>query len=89
MSSVSYTHLDVYKRQDLVVPVIILIIFCVTGLLYTGGMFEGGISVIDAFSNCDAPTGLMYGSFLALVLIFAFYMIRRTMTFSQLSLIHI
>ena len=73
------------KVTDLVIPVIILIIFCVTGLLYTGGMFEGGISVIDAFSNCDAPTGLMYGSFLALVLIFAFYMIRRTMTFSQFA----
>ena len=73
------------KVTDLVIPVIILIIFCVTGLLYTGGMFEGGISVIDAFSNCDAPTGLMYGSFLALVLIFAFYMIRRTMTFSQFT----
>ena len=73
------------KVTDLVIPVIILIIFCVTGLLYTGGMFEGGISVIDAFSNCDAPTGLMYGSFLALVLIFAFYMIRRTMTFHQFT----
>ena len=73
------------KVTDLVIPVIILIIFCVTGLLYTGGMFEGGISVIDAFSNCDAPTGLMYGSFLALVLIFAFYMIRRTMTFTQFT----
>ena len=73
------------KVTDLVIPVIILIIFCVTGLLYTGGMFEGGISVIDAFSYCDAPTGLMYGSFLALVLIFAFYMIRRTMTFSQFT----
>ena len=73
------------KVTDLVIPVIILIIFCVTGLLYTGGMFEGGISVIDAFSNCDAPTGLMYGSFLALVLIFAFYMIRRTMTFQQFT----
>ena len=73
------------KVTDLVIPVIILIIFCVTGLLYTGGMFEGGISVIDAFSNCDAPTGLMYGSFLALVLIFAFYMIRHTMTFPQFT----
>ncbi len=73
------------KVTDLVIPVIILIIFCVSGLLYTGGLFGGGVSVMDAFASCDAPTGLMYGSFVALVLIFVFYMVSRTMNFLQFT----
>ncbi|HJA62609.1 MAG TPA: Na+/H+ antiporter NhaC family protein [Candidatus Intestinimonas stercoravium] len=77
------------KVSDLVVPVIILIICCVSGLLYTGGFFTAGgetfMDVVNAFASCDASTGLMYGSFLALVLIFILYMVRRTMTFTQFT----
>ena len=77
------------KVSDLVVPVIILIICCVSGLLYTGGFFtadsETFMDVVNAFASCDASTGLMYGSFLALVLIFILYMVRRTMTFTQFT----
>ena len=77
------------KVADLVVPVIVLIVSCVSGLLYTGGFFtadsETFMDVVNAFASCDASTGLMYGSFLALVLIFILYMVRRTMTFTQFT----
>ena len=77
------------KVTDLVIPVIMLIICCISGLLYTGGFFTPGtdlfLNVMDAFANCSASTGLMYGSFVAIVLIFIFYMVRRTMNFAQFT----
>ena len=77
------------KVADLVVPVIVLIVSCVSGLLYTGGFFTAGheyfLNVLDAFANCTAPNGLMYGSFVALLFAFIFYMVRRTMTFAQFA----
>ena len=77
------------KVADLVVPVIVLIVSCVSGLLYTGGVFTAGheyfLNVLDAFANCTAPSGLMYGSFVALLFAFIFYMVRRTMTFAQFT----
>ena len=77
------------KVADLVIPVIALIICCVSGLLYTGGFFTGSsdyfMDVMGAFADCDAPTGLMYGSFLALLFAFIFYMVRRTMNFAQFT----
>ncbi len=77
------------KVADLVIPVIALIICCVSGLLYTGGFFTSDsdyfMDVMGAFADCSAPTGLMYGSFLALLFAFIFYMVRRTMNFAQFT----
>lgn len=77
------------KVMDLVAPVLALIVCCVSGLLYTGGFFTAGElyqwDLIGAFAACSAPEGLMYGSFAALVFIFLFYMIRRTMSFSAFT----
>ncbi|NCB62743.1 MAG: Na+/H+ antiporter NhaC family protein, partial [Clostridia bacterium] len=77
------------KVADLVIPVIILIACCISGLLFTGGFFSGDseyfMDIMGAFADCSAPSGLMYGSFLALALIFIFYMIRRTMSFMQFT----
>lgn len=65
---------------DLVLPVIVLIISCVIGMIYSGGFFEGE-SFIDAFANCDASVGLVLGSFSALVITMIFYIIRRVLPF--------
>ncbi|NCB62741.1 MAG: Na+/H+ antiporter NhaC family protein [Clostridia bacterium] len=77
------------KVADLVIPVIMLIVCCISGLLFTGGFFtpDSGtfFNVMDAFANCSASTGLMYGSFVAIVLIFIFYTVRRTMNFVQFT----
>ena len=49
------------KVIDLVLPVIVLIACCIIGMIYTGGFFAGE-SFVDAFANCDSPTGLLLGS---------------------------
>ena len=67
---------------DMIVPVIVLIICCVIGMIYTGGFFEGA-NVIEAFSNSDASVGLAYGSFFGIIFTLIFYMIRRIMSFSD------
>ena len=64
------------KVIDLIIPVVILIICCVIGMVYTGGFFDG-TSFIDAFSNCDASLGLSLGSVVALIIVFVYFLIRR------------
>ncbi len=70
------------KVWDLVVPVLMLIVCCVIGMVYTGGLFEGA-DFITAFSNSDASVGLALGSFFALALTILFYSVRRVLTFSD------
>lgn len=70
------------KVIDLVLPVVILIICCVTGMIFTGGFFDGE-SFVNSFANCDASVGLMLGSVAALLLTFALYIPRRVLTFDQ------
>ena len=70
------------KVIDLVLPVLVLIVMCVLGMLYTGGLFEGE-SFIDAFANCDACYGLALGSIGALLIIIVYFLIRRVLTFGQ------
>nr|WP_325298967.1 Na+/H+ antiporter NhaC family protein [uncultured Dysosmobacter sp.] len=69
--------------MDLVFPVVVLVVFCVIGMIYSGGFFEGA-GFIEAFSNSDASVGLMLGSAFALVVAFVYYMIRRSMTFKEM-----
>ena len=70
------------KVIDLVLPVIILIILCVTGMIYTGGFFSGE-SFVNSFANCDAAYGLSIGSIGALILIVIYFLIRRVLTFKN------
>ena len=68
---------------DLVLPVVMLIICCVVGMIYSGGFFEGE-GFITAFSNSDASVGLMLGSAFALVFTLVYYLIRRAMSFKEM-----
>ena len=70
------------KVIDLVLPVIVLIVLCVTGMIYTGGFFSGA-GFIDAFADCDAAYGLSLGSLAALVVIVIYYMCRRVLSFND------
>lgn len=72
------------KVIDLVFPVIVLIICCITGMIYTGGFFEGE-TFINAFSNADASMGLVLGSIVTLIITFCFYMSRGVMTFKAFT----
>ena len=68
------------RVYDLIVPVIVLIICCITGMVYTGGIFSGE-SFINAFANCDASLGLSMGSIFALIIIMIYFLIRGTLSF--------
>lgn len=67
---------------DLAAPILALIVFCVGGMLYTGGAFEGK-SLAEAFSGCDSALSLVIGSFFTLAFIFVFYLTRRVITFQE------
>ena len=69
--------------MDLMFPVIVLIISCITGMLYTGGFWRGK-SFVTAFAGCDASTSLVLGSVVSLVITVIYYMIRRVVPFSEL-----
>ncbi len=67
---------------DLIIPVVILIICCVTGMIYSGGFFSGE-SFIDAFANCDASYALSLGSIISLIIIIVYFLARRVLRFSD------
>ena len=70
------------KVIDLLLPVVVLIVMCVLGMLYTGGLFSG-VGFVDAFADCNACYGLALGSIGALIIIVIYYLIRRVLTFGQ------
>ncbi|MBQ6171123.1 MAG: Na+/H+ antiporter NhaC family protein, partial [Clostridia bacterium] len=70
------------KVMDLVLPVIILIVMCVIGMIYTGDFFNGE-DFITAFANCDASYGLALGSIGALLIIIIYYLCRRVLSFTD------
>ena len=72
------------KVIDLVFPVVVLIIFCILGMIYTGGFFSGE-SFVSAFANSDASKGLVFGSFISLVITFCFYIGRGVLTFNEFT----
>ena len=72
------------KVIDLIFPIVLLIVMCVVGLVYTGGFFSGECGFAEAFSNSDASLGLTYGSFFAFVITVVWYMARRILTFRQM-----
>ena len=74
---------DKGRVLDLVLPVVVLIICCVIGMIYSGGFFDGE-GFITAFSNSDASVGLMLGSAFALVFTLVYYLIRRSMSFKEM-----
>ncbi|MBE6861460.1 MAG: Na+/H+ antiporter NhaC family protein [Ruminococcus sp.] len=70
------------KVIDLILPVIILIVLCITGMIYSGGFF-GGKDFINAFADCDASYGLSLGSIAALILIIGYFLCRKVLSFTE------
>ena len=70
------------KVIDLVLPIVVLIVCCVIGMLYSGEFFSGA-DFVTAFSQSDASVGLVLGSAFALVITIIFYIIRRVLKFSD------
>ncbi|NLA84942.1 MAG: Na+/H+ antiporter NhaC family protein [Clostridiales bacterium] len=70
------------KVIDLVIPVVLLIIFCILGMVYTGGILEGA-NIVESFANSDASLGLSLGSCLALIIIIIYLMARKVLSFNE------
>jgi len=80
---------------DLVIPVVILIVCCIAGMIYTGFFYNWdteligselqSANVIEAFSNCEAGMSLAIGSTVALIIISIYYMIRKTVSFKEIT----
>ena len=70
---------------DLILPVVILIISCIIGMLYSGGFFakEDPATFVDAFAGCDASVALSWGAIIALVITIAYLVCRRVLTFKE------
>ena len=72
---------------DLLLPVIVLIIACVIGLIYSGGFFDAESSayqnVIEAFSNADASVALSIGSLIGVVFTFIYFWVRKAVSFEK------
>ena len=83
------------KVRHLLIPVLILIVCCIGGMLYTGYFYNwdtGAIvqeaqsaNVIEAFSNCDAGTSLAIGSTVSLVIISLYYMFAKVVSFKEIT----
>lgn len=70
------------KVIDLLIPIVMLIVCCVIGMIYTGGFFDGA-GFVEAFSNSDASVGLALGSICAMILTIIIYLLRRVLKFED------
>ena len=72
---------------DLLLPVVVLIVTCIIGLIYTGGFFdtESGNyhAFASAFSDASSGAGLAIGSMLALVFTYVYYWLRGSIGFEK------
>lgn len=72
---------------DLVVPIMLLIVLCMAGMLYSGGYFDTNSTnhydFIDAFAASNASVGLVIGSLASLILTIAMLVGRKTLKFDD------
>lgn len=82
------------RIAHLIIPVVILIVCCIGGMIYTGycldwdtgllGSPTQSANLIEAFANCDAGLSLAIGSTIALVFIFVYYLVTKAICFKEL-----
>ena len=70
------------KIIDLVLPVVVLIVTCIIGIVYTGGFFDG-VGFIDAFADSNSAMGLVFGSLITVIFTFFLYMFRGVLSFKE------
>lgn len=70
--------------MDLVVPIVGLVVFVLVAMTYTGGYFEGGVSVLESIKNTDAAKSLLYGGVAALILSLLMFLPRGVVKSGQL-----
>ena len=67
---------------DLVLPVVVLIVACIIGMIYSGGYFDGN-DFVSSFSDADAAVGLSIGGLIGLVFTFLYFWIRGSIDFDK------
>ena len=70
---------------DLVIPIVVLVIVSLFFMLYTGGIFDGASTIMDAFGNCDSGVSLCIGALAAIIIAMILYLPRKVMTFKELT----
>ena len=87
-ASVADTASDDGKKKghvmDLILPILVLITFCVGGMIYNGYTAGEATNLIDAFANTDASAALSFGSLLTLPVVMIYYLIRRRLGFKEM-----
>ena len=72
---------------DLVVPILMLILLCMTGMLYSGGYFSTADTnyhnFVDAFAASNASVGLVLGSLATLIFTVFMLVARKTLQFDD------
>ena len=72
---------------DLVVPILLLIVLCTVGMVYSGGFFDTGSDTyhdfVASFAASNASVGLVIGSLTALILSVALFTMRKTLPFDE------
>ena len=69
------------KVIDILIPIIILIVFCVIGLLFAGGW--PGADFVTAFGDTDATIGLPWGGVIVLFITMLYLLFRRVISFKD------
>ncbi len=70
------------RVYDLIIPVAALIVFSVLAMLYTGRFFNGeGLTLAEAFGDCDSSMSLVLGGFGGLLVAFLLFIPRKVVGF--------
>lgn len=68
------------KISDMLVPVMLLIVFCTLALLYSGGILDGK-TLTRSLSDTDTSSALPGGAILTLICSLIYLLIRKTVSF--------
>ena len=73
--------------SDLVIPIVMLIIFCMAGMVYSGGFFdatnENYLDFVEAFAASNASVGLVIGSLASFILTVILFVSKKTLPFND------
>ena len=70
------------RIADMLIPVVLLIFFCLGALLYAGGFLKN-LNIVEAFGNTDASFGLPLGALPVLILTMLYLVCRKVLTFKE------
>lgn len=72
---------------DLIIPILMLIVFCMMGMIYSGGFFDATsqnyLDFINSFAESNASIGLVIGSLAAFILTLILFVSRKTLPFND------